>query len=111
MTAERAIKILKFYGPGLCPDSYMVGEAFEMAIKALERQIQTKRAIEVLHEMSAKYAEMYLDTDPDTDDHILDRIRYREAVNIYANAANLVKQLVMGNDDAVRKHSWGTCEE
>ena len=101
MTAERAIELLKDISRGYDVDT--VGVAVEMAIEALERQIQIQRAIEVLHEMSAKYAEMDLDTAPDTDDHILDRIRYRAAADIYANAANMVKKLVRWNEDAVRK--------
>lgn len=102
MTTKRAIEWLRIIR--LSVDGRGYAEiALEMAIKALEQQIQIQRAIEVLHEMSAKYAEMDLDTAPDTDDHILDRIRYRAAADIYANAANMVKKLVRWNEDAVRK--------
>ena len=96
MTTERAIKALKDIKSMFIGDSPKI--ALEMAIKALERETQTKRAIEALNEMSAKYAEMYLDTVPDTDDHILDRVRYRAAADIYANAANMVKQLLRGKN-------------
>lgn len=100
MTTKRAIewlRIIRIIVDGRCYAEI----ALEMAIEALERQSQIQRAIEALQEKSAKYAEMFLETDPDTDEHILDRIRYRAAADIYANSANMVKVLLKGggNDD------------
>lgn len=93
MTPERAIEILnKLIRGSVATLHHRSGiDALEMAIKALERQEQLIRA---LHEMSVKYAEMYLDTAPDTEDHILDRVRYRAAADIYAKAANMATVLL-----------------
>lgn len=72
MKEERAIELLE-YLKGSEVGNGETGIALDMAISSLCRQEQLIRA---LHEMSVKYAEMYLDTEPDTEDHILDRVRY-----------------------------------
>lgn len=91
MTTEKAIEILDklIRGSVATLHSRSGIEALEMAIKAMERRRQIQRVIEILREMSAKYTEMYLETAPDTEDHILDRVKYRTAADIYANAANM----------------------
>lgn len=92
MKEERAIELLE-YLKGSEVGNVETGIALDMAISSLCRQEQLIRA---LLEMSVKYAEMYLDTEPDTEDHILDRVRYRAAADIYANAANMARVLLKG---------------